>query len=113
MTQKHQKRKDNDAEKRRPNVVLITEKPGDDRAALLAQSYLQPTVQAAATVRAFNAAKDGDRPELMALIAELGKQTAVVKDGDLGRGEAMLLGQAHSLDAIFRNLARRAVNQET
>ncbi len=31
---------------------------------------------------------------------------------DLGRAESMLLVQAHTLDAIFNNLARRAINAE-
>jgi hypothetical protein len=95
-----------------PNVVQIVGKPGDDRATLLAQTYLRPTVQNGATVRAFNAGKDGIGPELMALIEELGEQVAAVNDGDLKRAEGMLIAQAHTLDAIFGSLARRAVNQD-
>lgn len=95
-----------------PNAVRIIEKPGEDRAAVLAQTYLRPTVQAGATVRAYNVNKDNDGPELMALIDELSKQIAAVNDGDLRRAEGMLIAQAHTLDAIFGNLARRAIVQE-
>jgi len=35
-----------------------------------------------------------------------------MNEGVLERAEAMLTSQAHTLDAIFNNLARRAVNAE-
>jgi len=106
------KAKQKAATKLDPNAVRIVEKAGGDRAVLLAQTYLRPTVQAGATVRAYNVGKDNDGPELMALIAELGKQVAAVNGGDMRRAEAMLIAQAHTLDAIFGNLARRAIVQE-
>ncbi len=40
----------------------------------------------------------------------MGEQTKAVQDGDLRRGEAMLTAQAHTLDAIFNNLAQLAIN---
>ena len=42
------------------------------------------------------------------LVDDLGKQCELASKGDLGRTEAMLIAQAHTLDAIFNNLARRA-----
>lgn len=108
MSEGKRKAKSSEAKK----SVQIVEKPGEDRAALLAQTYLRPTVQNAATVRAFNAGKDDSGPALMALIEELGKQVAAVNDGDMKRAEGMLVAQAHTLDAIFGSLARRAVNQD-
>jgi len=42
------------------------------------------------------------------LVGSLATQTKKMKDGDLGRAEAMLLSQAHTLDAIFNALAQRA-----
>ena len=42
------------------------------------------------------------------LLDSLNEQTKAVIDGDLKRGEAMLTAQAHTLDAIFNNLAFRA-----
>ena len=38
--------------------------------------------------------------------------TRACSEGDLKRLEAMLTAQAHTLDAIFNNLARRAINTE-
>jgi hypothetical protein len=40
------------------------------------------------------------------------RQIEVANDGNLKRAEAMLTTQAHTLDAIFNNLARRAINAE-
>jgi hypothetical protein len=42
-----------------------------------------------------------------AVVRELERQVAAVRSGDLGRGEDMLVAQAHSLDELFSNLARR------
>jgi len=95
-----------------PDAVTIHIKPGDDTRTSIAQTYLRPTVQAASTVRAFNKAKDSSGPDLMALIDELGRQVQAANDGDLRRAEAMLIAQAHALDAIFGTLARRAAAQD-
>lgn len=96
------------AKAKHPDTLTIYEKPGDDPDATLAQAYLRPTVQAGCTVRAYNKGKDGSGPSLDPLIAELQTQVSLVDKGDLRRAEAMLMAQAHSLDAIFGNLARRA-----
>ena len=42
------------------------------------------------------------------MAGELLKQAKAARDGDIGQGESMLITQAHTLDAIFNNLARRA-----
>jgi hypothetical protein len=42
------------------------------------------------------------------MAGELSKQAKAARDGDMGRGESMLITQAHTLDAIVNNLARRA-----
>jgi hypothetical protein len=42
------------------------------------------------------------------LISDLGKQCELASNGDLARAEALLTAQAHTLDQIFNNLARRA-----
>jgi len=90
------------------NVLTIYCKPGDDPAKAIAQSYLRPAVQGASIVRAYSKYSEGDGPELNALVAELGKQAEAVNGGDLRRPEEMLITQAHSLDAISRNLFWRA-----
>ena len=47
-----------------------------------------------------------------ARVEDLGRQCALVSSGDLKRAEAILTTQAHTLDAIFHNLARRAQGAE-
>jgi len=42
------------------------------------------------------------------LVTDLSKQCDLASEGDLARGEALLMAQAHTLDALFNNLARRA-----
>ena len=46
--------------------------------------------------------------DLMGLVNELSDQSITVHGGDLKRAETMLTVQAHTLDAIFNELARRA-----
>jgi len=69
---------------------------------------LHPTVQAASTIQAYNKTSDGQGPGIEALIAELVEHSQAINRGDLSRAEQMLMAQAHTLDAIFGNLARRA-----
>lgn len=85
-------------------------KPGEDEGVVFARTVLRPTVQAAVTLKEYGKAY-GDL-DLSGLIDALTVQTKAASDGDMGRGEAMLATQAHTLDAIFNNLARRAINAE-
>lgn len=48
----------------------------------------------------------------MGLIDALGDQVDSVSSSDLKRSAAMLAVQAHTLDATFNNLARRAINTD-
>ena len=48
----------------------------------------------------------------MALSEAISEQAKATEAGDLKRSEEMLTAQAHSLDVIFNNLARRAINSE-
>jgi hypothetical protein len=43
------------------------------------------------------------------LVNALQEQVRAVKDRDLGRGEAMLVAQAHTLDALYNSLLRKGV----
>lgn len=98
------KRKPN--RKREPNQMIAPDKPGEDRAVATAETVLRPTVQAAVTLMEFD--KFYGDLDLSGLINDLSEQTRVSNGGDLKRGEAMLTAQAHTLDAIFNNLAQRA-----
>ena len=75
-----------------------------ERARLTSAAALLPTVNAATVVGSY-ARQPAD---LATLVHDLRDQCEQARRGDLQRGEAMLVAQAHSLDAIFANLARRA-----
>ena len=90
--------------------ITVASKPNEDDAVCMAQAVLRPTVQAAVTLKAYG--KSFGDLELNGLIAALVEQTKTSNDGDLGRAGAMLTVQAHTLDAIFNNLAKRAINAE-
>lgn len=77
-----------------------------DQEKILAQTALQPSVQAAMTVQQW--AKRFGELDLAQLVGELRAQATLATDGKLGRGEAMLMIQAHTLNTIFNELGRRA-----
>jgi hypothetical protein len=89
-----------------PNRIEAVGKPEEDRTVTIARTVLRPTVQAAVTLKEYN--KSYVDLDLSGLIDSLAEQTRASSDGDLRRAEAMLTAQAHTLDAIFNNLARRA-----
>ncbi|MFM7460039.1 MAG: hypothetical protein ACKO15_04265, partial [Burkholderiales bacterium] len=71
----------------------------DDEAS--ARTLLRPTVLAANSITRMG----GDGLfDVNALIKELEKQTTSLACNDLSRAEAMLLSQAHTLDALFHKL---------
>jgi len=85
--------------------------PGETREKLLAETALRPTVQAAVSLQHYGKGTFGDL-DLTGLVQALSAQTKAASQGDMDRAEAMLTVQAHTLDAIFNNLARRAINAE-
>ncbi len=93
-----------------PDQLFVYTNPGEDFGLATARSVLRPTVQAAVTLKEYDK-KYGDL-KLKNLIDALLEQTKASNDGDLSRAEAMMAAQAHTLDAIFNNLARRAINAE-
>jgi hypothetical protein len=80
--------------------------PNEEKTALLARTALRPNVRAAITAQAWS--KQFGELELTALVGELTAQSSAVSKGDMGRAEAMLIAQAHTLEAIFHELTRRA-----
>ena len=83
--------------------------PGDTAATeelsrtMLARAMTQPEVRSASIIQRFD-----DNLDINHLAKELRDQSAAVRKGDLSRAESMLISQAHTLDALFGNLARRA-----
>jgi hypothetical protein len=96
------------AKKRDPNQINAVAKQDEDQADAIARTVLQPTVQAAATLQEFG--KSFGDLDVTSLMKSLNEQTEATRKNDLGRGEAMLVAQAHTLDAIFHVMARRAAN---
>lgn len=70
---------------------------------LSARISSQPETRAASVIQRFEGNLD-----VNALAAEMREQSAEVRKGNMGRAESMLTSQAHTLDTLFANLARRA-----
>src|ERR1017187_1007026 len=87
------------------NTVRLTSDSAN-RPRLIAQLAVTPSLQAASTIKRWSSAV-GDL-DISGLIEELRQQAATASSGDLKRQEAMLAIQAHTLDTIFNELARRS-----
>lgn len=87
-------------------VLSVEAESGQSVADKLAQTVSDPTVRAAVTYESFS--KSYGELDLAAMVTELRGQAGQVHGGDLKRAESMLVAQAHTLDAIFNELARRA-----
>jgi hypothetical protein len=74
----------------------------------LAEALLRPNVNAAMTVQHFKSHVHSDGLSLNHLVNVLAAQSEAVNAGRLQRCEAMLASQAHTLDAIFNDLAIRS-----
>ena len=85
----------------------LSAKPGETESDAIARKALRPSLGGAVTHKHFSA-KYGDDLELRALVSALSAQAEAAQRGDLRRAESMLIVQAHTLDAIFNELAQRA-----
>lgn len=79
---------------------------------LVAKMALRPSVNAAAVMVSYGKPLGIEQDDIGALMDRLADDVKGVWAGDMKRAEAMLFGQAHALQAIFTNLARRAPTQE-
>ena len=90
-------------------AVAVPVTPETDKSAAVAQTLMRPTVQAAVTIFDYEQLADSKHgANINALVTELTTQVNAIAGGDLRRCEAMLVAQAHTLDELFNNLARRA-----
>ena len=89
---------------------LVEQRKDESEARAVARIAISPSLQAAAAIK--NYGKSLGDLELTALVEELRYQVGQTIDGNLDRAEAMLTTQAHTLDAIFGNLAQRAIHAE-
>ena len=87
-------------------VLVVTRAPGESDAASIARIMLQPSLAASRTILNWHATKLMDQPaDQVSLVHALDKQSELASTGDLSRGEAILMNQALTLDAIFNKLA--------
>jgi very-short-patch-repair endonuclease len=93
-----------------PKDMRVQQQEAETDADLMARTSLMPTVQAALTLMDYN--KDFGEMSINVLVTDLGKQCELASKGDLARTEALLMAQAHTLDAIFHKLARKATDVE-
>ena len=88
---------------RDPSTLLIKRPEAEEEGKVLAETFSQPEVRAAQTIQRF----EGNLLDITHLAEELRLQTASIKAGDMGRLEAMLGAQAHTLDALFSHMTAR------
>ena len=93
-----------------PNALNVVRHQKETPAEAVAHTALRPTVQAALTLMGYN--KVFGEMSVKTLVTDLGKQCELANSGDLRRAEAILTAQAHTLDAIFHKLARKATRSE-
>ncbi len=90
------------------NVISVALRfKGDTPDDATAWTLSQPEVQAASTIQQWQ----GDVTDVNALASTLSQQIGAVNNGSTKRAEAMLMAQAHTLEELFNNLARRAHRQ--
>jgi len=90
------------------DVAIAPGSTDADFAVAVARTLTWPETSAASVIENWQK----DTHDINALSAELRKQIEAVNGGDLRRAEGLLIAQAHTLDAIFANLARRATGQQ-
>ncbi len=86
--------------------------PDREKSEALARMATRPSVNAAAVMVCYGKPLGIADDDIAALMDRLAEDVQNVWAGDMKRAEAMLFGQAHALQAIFMNLARRATTQE-
>ena len=97
---------ENDESKEKRHAVNVALRPGETKSEAGARQILQPTTQAGATI--FHYSKY-DYSTLTTLIKQLDENVQkTIADDSLISAQDMLAAQAHTLDAIFNNLAIRA-----
>lgn len=84
----------------------------DNDAANKSKLALMPCVNAGVVVHTYQNNVVGKDADLVVMLDELRETFTQVRDGDLGKLEAMLIGQATALQTIFTSLAIRANLQE-
>jgi len=98
--------------KSKSETLNLYARPGETKAEALGHYALTPDLQAAFTLRLYGIPGSED-VDLGGLTKALQAQAKAASQGDFTRIEALLSAQAHTLDAVFNNLARIATQRET
>jgi hypothetical protein len=94
-------------------TVHIKGQVGETEDRAMARGVLRPSIGAAiATHNIYKKSVGGELLDIGALSEELVEQCGKVNGGDMKRMEAMLVAQAHTLDALFNRLTTLAMGQE-
>ena len=102
------KNQPNEAAIKPRNIIEVPARKDDNPDDATAKALTRPEVQAAITIQQWQC----NVSEVNALVRTLSLQVDDVTNGSMKRPEAMLLMQAHTLDELFNNLAKRAHCQE-
>lgn len=86
--------------------------PDPEKSEALATMALRPSVNAAAVIASYGKPLGIKQDDIGFLVNRLADDVKDVWAGDTKRAEAMLFGQAHALQSMFMELARRATAQE-
>ncbi len=93
---------------RRPNVSICAGRSESTESAI-ARAAINPSLQASITIQKYDQTF-GDL-DIDSLSEHLNKQINDVHGGSLKSAETLLVSQAVTLDALFHNLSRRAINE--
>lgn len=97
-----------DPRQRDPNLLQVPMTADEYFPDALARAALRPNVLAAGLIRNFTRGSVPETLDTTSVITELSNQAKAVVAGDMTRVEGMLITQAHVLNAIFTEMARRA-----
>lgn len=92
-----------------PRPLIVGKRKDEAAEVAIARAKLRPTIQGALTLASWGGASEVFASvDVNALVSELKIQTKEASSSNLARLEGMLVVQAHSLDAMFNECARRA-----
>jgi len=89
--------------------LLVTSPSDEQKDSMMAKVMASPSLNAASLQLTFH---PNSGLALMACMDEMKEQFSALQKGDTDRIEAMLLGQAHSLQAIFTHYANKMASAE-
>ena len=90
----------------------VAKRSDENKANEYAKLTLSPIAQNTTVVQAFNAYGGNSALQLVPVLNQLDAEVKRVNSNDLTRAEAMLISQAHSLEAIFCTMSRLAIKSD-